>query len=96
MGRGVLGKTRSILGREVWVDEVQWILAGGLVDGERVSWYYCMYVHTLATRSATTKHGADECELSLSFRDTFSRKHQVRISVPMHAITATGTHQGYV
>lgn len=56
MGRGVLGKTRSILGREVWVDEVQWILAGGLVDGERVSWYYCMYVHTLATRSATTKH----------------------------------------
>jgi len=52
-------------------------------------------IHTLATRSAT-KHGADRCELSLSFRDTFSRKHQVQISVPMHAITATRTHQGYV
>ena len=42
------------------------------------------------------KAGADGCELSLSFRDTFSRKHQVRISVPMHAITATRAHQGYV
>jgi hypothetical protein len=68
------------------------LLGRGVIAGYRGGITVCTY----ADDTVSGKAGAGGCELSLSFRDTFSRKHQVRISVPMHAITATRAHQGYV